>query len=70
MIQPFFITFRNHLKFSIFPNGWKKCNVVLVQNIGNINLVNNYYPISLLHICFKVLKKFVFDTNFKWKTAF
>ena len=63
MIQPFFIIFHNCLKFSISPNDWKKRNVVLVQNIGNINLVNNYYPIFLLHICFKFLKKFVFDTN-------
>ena len=58
------IIFRDCLKVGYFPTAWKKANVVPVYKKGNKQILNNYRPVSLLHICSKLFEKIIFDTIF------
>ena len=53
--------FNNCLRYGVFPNDWKKANVIPVHKKGNEQLVSNYYPLSLLLICSKIFEKLIFD---------
>ena len=45
----------------VFPNNWKKSNVIPVHKKVNKQLVSNYHPVSLLPICSKIFEKLIFD---------
>ena len=47
------------LSTSKFPNEWKKATVTPIPKKGNLKLVNNYHPISLLPTPGKVMEKLV-----------
>ena len=47
------------IKSSIFPETWKKALVIPIPKSGNLNLVQNYRPISLLPIPGKLLEKLI-----------
>ena len=64
IIKPFSIIFQNSLKSSIFPDDWKKRNIVTAHKKNNKQLVNNYRPVPLLHTCSKNFKKLIFDSIF------
>ena len=42
-----------------FPDSWKKALVIPIPKTGNLNLVKNYRPISLLPLPGKILEKLV-----------
>ena len=46
----------------IYPDSWKKSNIVPVHKEGDQQIVNNYRPVSLLPICIKILEKIIFDS--------
>ena len=48
--KPLSIMFRNYLKAGYFPTAWKKANAVPVHKKGNKQILNNYWPASLLRI--------------------
>ena len=51
IIKPLSIIFQNCLKSGIFPDDWKKGNIVLAHKKNSKQLVSNYRPVSLLPIC-------------------
>ena len=61
VIKPLSLLFTNSLRDGVFPNDWKKANVIPVHKKGNKQLVSNYPPVSLLPICSKIFEKLIFD---------
>ena len=66
IIKPLLIIFRKCLKFETLPDYWKKSSVVPVHKKDNKQIVNNYWSVSLLSICFKVFEKLIFDAIFEF----
>ncbi len=48
------------LSIGIFPNSYKKANVIPIHKKESKTIVNNYRPISLLSVVSKVFEKIVF----------
>ena len=61
VIKPLSLLFNTCQRDGVFPNDWKKANVIPVHKKGNEQLVSNYYPLSLLLICSKIFEKLIFD---------
>ena len=61
LLKPLFILFKNLLKFSYYPDIWKKSNIILAHKKNDKQLVNNYRPISLLPIFGKIFEKRIFN---------
>ena len=70
--EPLFIIFKNCLKREIFPNDWKKGNIVpIIFRKDDEQNIENYCPVSLLPICNKVFEcikyanmlKYLLDNN-------
>ena len=53
IIEPLFKIFKNCLKCGIFPDDWKKGNIVPIFKKGDKQSIKNYRPVSLLPICSK-----------------
>ena len=50
----------------MFPNDWKKGNVVPVFENDDKQILKNYRPISLLPMCGKIFQKLIFKEIFKY----
>ena len=61
VILPLQIIFTNILSTSIYPDMWKLASVTPIFKKGNKKLIKNYRPISLLHVCGKILEKIIFN---------
>ena len=44
-----------------FPSEWKKANVVPIHKKGSKQILKNYWPISLLPVFGKLLKRLLYD---------
>ena len=53
----------------MFPNDWKKGNVVPVFKKGNKKILKNYRSISLFPVCGKIIEKLIFNEMFKFFIA-
>ena len=62
LIQPLSLIFRGSVYTGVYPDTWKKSNIVPVHKKGDKQIVNNYRPVSLLPICSKILEKIIFDS--------
>ena len=62
LITPLKLIFENCLCHGIFPEIWKRANVVPVHKKGEKNLKENYRPISLLPIFGKILEKLIYES--------
>ena len=60
MLDEMLDCFAPALRDRIFPNDWKKANVIAVHKKVNKQLVSNYRPVSLLPISSKILEKLIF----------
>ena len=49
-----------------FPLEWKKANIVPVHRNGDKKCLKNYWPVSLLPICGKVLERLTFNEMFRF----
>ena len=49
-----------------FPTEWKKANVVPVRKKGDKQILNNYWPISLLPIAGKIFQRSLHDRMFEF----
>jgi hypothetical protein len=58
--KPLAIIFRNCIKKGIFPNKWKKANVIPIFKKDKKHFVKNYRPISLLPIFAKIFERIIF----------
>ena len=63
LVKPLMEIFQLSLDSGIFPEIWKKANVVPVfKNKGDKSAVKNYRPVSLLPIFGKIFEKILYDT--------
>ena len=46
----------------VYPDTWKRSNIIPVHQKGDKQIVNNYRPVSLLPISRKILEKLIFDS--------
>ena len=51
IIPPLLIIFETALQSGIYPNQWKKANVIPIHKKNSKHLLKNYRPISFLPIC-------------------
>ena len=58
------VIYKNCIKTGIYPNTWKKSNIVPVHKKGDKQIVNNYRLVSLLPMFGKVFKKILFNSIF------
>ena len=54
------------LSEGVFPELWKKANIIPVHKKGDKQIINNYRPVSLLPICGKIFEKIMFNAIFKF----
>ena len=67
LVKPLMKIFQFSLNTSIFPEHWKKANVVPVyKNKGDKSVVKNYRPVSLLPIFGKIFEKCLYDTVYTY----
>ena len=66
VVKPLSITFCNSLNSGIFPENWKRSNIVAVHKKGNKQSVQNYRPVSLLPISSKIFERFIFNLLYKF----
>ena len=59
---------KSTLEEGIFPDDWKKSNVVPVHKTKSTNLIKNYrlIIISLLHIFSKIFEQLIFNSLFNY----
>ena len=69
LVTPLKMIFESCIKNGIFPEIWKKANIVPVHKKGSKNLKQNYRPISLLPIFGKIFEKMIYDTLCEHLTA-
>ena len=63
---PLSIIYKNCLSKGVFPNKWKKANVIPVYKKNEKNLTTNYRPISLLPLCGKIFEKIIYDSLYTY----
>ena len=66
IIEPLFKIFKNCLKCGIFPDDWKKENIVPIFKKGDKQNIKNYRPVSLLPICSKIFERIIYDNMLKY----
>ena len=66
IIEPLFKIFKNCLKCGIFPDDWKKGNIVPIFKKGDKQNIKNYRPVSLLPICSKIFERIIYDNVLKY----
>ena len=69
ILNPLVIIFETAMRTGVFPDIWKRCNIVPVHKKDNKTLVNNYRPISLLPIFGKILEKVVYNCLFNYSSS-
>ena len=59
LIKEITFMFNLSIRSSLFPDAWKQALVVPIPKSGNLSLVHNYRPISLLLLPGKILEKLI-----------
>ena len=62
---PLALIFNKSIQTGVFPNCWKKGNIIPVHKKDSKSLINNYRPISLLPIFSKIFEKLIYNSLFK-----
>ena len=66
IVKPLSIIFKNCIDNGIFPDIWKKSNIIPIHKKGDKQITDNYRPVSLLPICGKIFEKLLFNSTFKF----
>ena len=66
LLEPISIIFWNYINSGIFPDSWKKSNIVPIQKKNDKQLINNYRPVSLLPIYSKMFERIIFNSIFQF----
>ncbi len=65
LLPPLKLLFESCMRHGVFPEVWKKANVVPIHKKNSKNSKQNYRPISLLPIFGKILEKLIFDSLYQ-----
>ena len=65
IIEPLFKIFKSCLKCGIFPDDWKKENIVPIFKIDDKQNIKSYCSVSLLPICSKIFERIIYDNMLK-----
>ena len=57
IVRPLCLIYETSMHTSLFPDNWKKANVLLIHKNKSRQLEKNYRPISLLPVCGKIFEK-------------
>ena len=66
LVKPLSIIFQKCINSGVFPDSWKKSNIVPVYKKNDKQLINNYRPVSLLPICSKIFERIIFNSIFQF----
>ena len=66
IVKPLSIIFKNCIDNGIFPDIWKKSNIIPVHKKEDKQIIDTYRPVSLLPICGKIFEKLLFNSMFKF----
>ena len=66
IIEPLFKIFKNCLRCGIFPDDWKKGNIVPIFKKGDKQDIKNYRPVSFLSIYSKIFERIIYDNMLKY----
>ena len=55
------VLFLSFLEEGVYPDDWKKSNIVPIHKKERKNLIKNYRPISLLPVFSKVFERIIFN---------
>ena len=58
---PLSIIYKNYIDTGIFPDSWKKSNIIPVHKKEDKQLLQNYRPGSLLPILGKAIEKIIYN---------
>ena len=64
LVLPLSLIFEKSISTCVFPDMWKKANVLPIHKKESRRLKKNYRPISLLPICGKIFEKIIFDASY------
>ena len=64
--KPLYLLFKNSFINGVFPDGWKRANVVPIHKKNDKQTISNYRPISLLPICSKIFERIIFNSLYKY----
>ena len=65
IVEPLSIFYKNRIDTGIFPDLWKKSNIVPVHKKADKQLLQNYRPVPLLSILGKIHEKILFNSIFE-----
>ena len=60
------LIFENCVQYRIFPNLWKKSNIVSIHKEGDKQCMVNYHPVLFLPICGKTFEQLIFNPVFEF----
>ena len=66
LLKPLILLFKNSIKYSCYPDIWKRSNIIPVHKKNDKRLVDSYRPISLLPIFGKIFEKIMFNRVYKF----
>ena len=66
MVKPLSLIFKNCIQYRIFPNLWKKSNIVSIHKKGDKQCMVNYRAVSLLPICGNIFERLIFNPVFEF----
>ena len=66
ILKPLKLIFENCLRTRLFPDQWKKANLVPIHEKGDMQLIENYRPVSLFLICDKIFERHIFNSLFNY----
>ena len=64
--KPLGLIFRACLEHGVFPQNWKKANVVPIHKKNDKQSLKNYRPVSLLPICGKIFERLLYNNMFSF----
>ena len=64
--KPLEMIFKQCIETGFFPSEWKKASIVPIHKKGDKQTLENYCPVSLRHICGKILERLMFNEMFNF----
>ena len=66
IVKPLKYLFEASLRAGIFPEDWKKVNIIPFHKKESINCLKNYRPVSLLPTFSKIFERLIFNALFNF----